>query len=132
MFYTAYMCLQAEKTPCTILYLIKGQKVDVGKGVITKPLELMLHSQPIPAGHFRVTLLSVTSGHEDLPPPLRLGGEDDETPPRIWKLQGLGAAMAKESSSSGAGREHTNNHTSTSMYGDHHPAYAITSSCSAG
>ena len=40
MFYATNMCLQAEETPCTILYLIKGQKVDVGKGVIRKPLDL--------------------------------------------------------------------------------------------
>ena len=53
-------------------------------------------------------------------------------PAADWKLQGLGAAMAEESYSSGAGRDHTNNHTSTSMCGDHHPAYAITSSYSAG
>ena len=32
MFYVAVMCLQADETPCTVLYLIKGQKVDVGKG----------------------------------------------------------------------------------------------------
>ena len=73
MFYVAYMCLQADETPCTILYLIKRQKVDVGKLVITKPLDLTFHNQPMTAGHFRVTLSSVTSGHEDLPPPLRLG-----------------------------------------------------------
>ena len=54
-------------------------------------------------------------------------------PAADWKLQELGAAMAEESYSSGAGREHTNNyHTSPSMCGDHHPAYAITSSFSAG
>ena len=64
MFYVADMCLQADETPCTVLYLIKGQKVDVGKGVITKPLELAFHSQSMPTGHFRVTLSSVTSGHE--------------------------------------------------------------------
>ena len=58
-------------------------------------------------------------------------GSGRRDPAADLKLQGLGAAMAEESYSSGAGREHTNNHTSTSMYGDHHPAYAITSSCSA-
>ena len=58
-------------------------------------------------------------------------GRGRRDPVADWKLQGLGAAMAEESYSSGAGREHTNNHTSTSMCGDHHPAYAITSSCSA-
>ena len=33
----------------------------------------------LPTGHSRVNLSSVKSWHEDLPPPLRLGGEDDET-----------------------------------------------------
>jgi hypothetical protein len=65
------MCLQAKETPCTILYLIKGQKVDMGKGVIMNPLQPTFHNQPIPAGHFRVSLSSVKSGHEDLPPPVQ-------------------------------------------------------------
>ena len=63
-----HMCLQAKETPCTILYLIKGQKVDVGKGMIMDPLQPTFHNQPIPAGHFRVSLSSVKSGHEDLLP----------------------------------------------------------------
>jgi hypothetical protein len=82
MFYTTDMSLQADENPCTVLYLIKGQKVDVGKAVITRPLELMFHDQPIPGGHFRVTLSSVKSGHEDLPPLVWLGGEEDKTP--MW------------------------------------------------
>jgi hypothetical protein len=59
IFYAADMSLQADETPCTVLYLIKGQKVDVGKAVITKPLELRFHVQQIPVGHFRVNLSSV-------------------------------------------------------------------------
>ena len=82
------MCLQAKETPCTILYLIKGQKVDVGKGMIMNPLQPTFHNQPIPVGHFRVSLSSVKSGHEDLPPPVQHVGEDDETPPRIGSCKG--------------------------------------------
>ena len=77
------MCLQAKETPCTILYMIKGQKVDVGKGMIMDPLQPTFHNQPIPAGHFRVSLSNVKSGHEDLPPPVQHVGADYETPPRI-------------------------------------------------
>ena len=88
MFYAADMCWQADETPCTVLYLIKGQKVDVGKGVITKPLELTFHDQPMPGGHFRVNLSSVKSGHEDLPPTVRHVGEDDEALPRIGSCMG--------------------------------------------
>ena len=79
MFYATDMCLQAEETPCTILYLIKGQKVDVGKGMIMDPSQPTFHNQPIPAGHFRVSLSSVKSGQKALPPPARHVGEDDET-----------------------------------------------------
>ena len=82
------MCLQGEETPCTILYLIKGQKVDVGKGMILNPLKPTFHNQPIPDGHFRVSLSSVKSGHEALPPPVQHVGEDDETPPWIGSCKG--------------------------------------------
>ena len=82
------MCLQAEETPYTILYLIKGQKVDVGKGMIMDPLQPTFHNQLIHVGHFRVSLSSVKSGHEDLPPPVQHVGEDDETPPRIGNCKG--------------------------------------------
>ena len=37
-------------------------------------------------------------------------GRGRRDPVADWKLQGLGAAMAEESSSSAADREHTNNH----------------------
>jgi hypothetical protein len=50
--------------------MINGQKVDVGKAVITKPLELTFHGQPIPVGTFRVTLSSEKAGHEYLTPPV--------------------------------------------------------------
>ena len=84
----ADMSLQADKTPCTVLHMINSQKVDVGKAVITKPLELTFHGQPIPVGTFRVTLSSVKAGHEDLTPPVRLGGEEDETPMRLGECKG--------------------------------------------
>ena len=82
------MCLQGEETPCTILYLIKGQKVDVGKGMIMNPFQPMFHNQLILAGHFRVSLSVVKSGHEVLPPPVQHVGEDDETPLRIGSCKG--------------------------------------------
>ena len=59
------MCLQVEETPCTILYLIKGQKVDVGKGVSRILLELTFNALTMFGGHIRVILSSVKTGHED-------------------------------------------------------------------
>src|SRR3954463_8941099 len=51
--------------------------------MIMDPLQPTFHNQTIPAGHFRVSLSSVKSGHEDLPPLVQHVGADDETPPWI-------------------------------------------------
>ena len=65
--------LQADETPCTILYTIGDQKVDVGKATIMKPKELLFHGRPIPPDLFKVSVASVKQGHENLAP-LVLGG----------------------------------------------------------
>ena len=54
MSHIADMSLQANVTPCTILYTISGQKVDVGKATIVKPKEQLFHSRPIPPDVFKV------------------------------------------------------------------------------
>ena len=73
MSHIADMSLQADVTPCTILYTIGDQKVDVGKATIMKPKEPLFHSRPIPPDVFKVSVVSVKSGHENLAPPV-LGG----------------------------------------------------------
>ena len=79
--------------------MINDQKVDVGTATIQKPKERLFQGQLIPVGTFRVSLASVKAGHEDLAPPVWLGGEDDETPDLAWTMQGLDAVVAGESSS---------------------------------
>ena len=73
MSHVADMSLQADVTPCTILYTIGDQKVDVGKATIMKPKEPLFHSWPIPSDVFKVSVVSVKPGHENLAPPV-LGG----------------------------------------------------------
>ena len=82
MSHVADFSLQADETPCTILYTIGDQKVDVGKATIMKPKEPLFHSRPIPPNVFKVSVASVKPGHENLPP-LILVGDDDETPRRL-------------------------------------------------
>ena len=48
MSHIADFSLQADETPCTILYTIGDQKVDAGKATIMKPKEPLFHSRPIP------------------------------------------------------------------------------------
>ena len=47
------MSLQAD-APCTILYDINGQKVDVGKATIMNSKEQLFHIRPIDPDVFRV------------------------------------------------------------------------------
>ena len=82
MSHVADFSLQADETPCTILYTIGDQKVDVGKATIMKPKEPLSHSRPIPPDVFKVSVASVKPGHENLAP-LVVVGDDDETP---WRL----------------------------------------------
>ena len=82
MSHVADFSLHADETPCTILYTIGDQKVDVGKATIMKPEEPLFHSRPIPPNVFKVSVASVKPGHENLPP-LVLVGDDDETPRRL-------------------------------------------------
>ena len=81
--------LQADETPCTILYTIGDQKVDVGKAMIMKPKEPLFHGWPTPPDVFKVSVASVKLGHENLVPPL-LGGDDDETPGRLGDCCNVG------------------------------------------
>ena len=69
MSHIADFSLQADETPCTILYTIGDQKVDVGMATIMEPKEPLFHSRPIPPNVFKVSMASVKPGHENLVPP---------------------------------------------------------------
>ena len=53
MSHVADFSLQADETPCTILYTIRGQKVDVGKVAIVKPKEPLFHHRVMPLASSR-------------------------------------------------------------------------------
>ena len=73
MSHIADMSLQADVTPCTVLYTISDQKVDMGKATIMKPKEPLFHSRPIPPDVFKISVASVKRGHGNLAPSV-LGG----------------------------------------------------------
>ena len=73
MSHVADFSLRADKTPCTILYTIGDQKVDVGKATIMEPKEPLFHSRLIPLDVFKVSVASVKPGHENVAPSV-LGG----------------------------------------------------------
>ena len=48
----------------------------------------MIHTMQMPNTTFKVFVASVKPGHEDLAPPVQLGGEEDETPKRLADYKG--------------------------------------------
>ena len=82
MSHVADFSLHPNETPCTILYTIGDQKVDVGKATIMEPKEPLFHSRPMPPNVFKVSMASVEPGHENFPPPTLLV-DDEETPRRL-------------------------------------------------
>jgi hypothetical protein len=81
------MSSQGNENPCTLLYHINGQLVDVGNGMITKPKEHLFHGQRMPNNVFRVSVASVKTAYEGLAPPLRTAGEDDESPAQLGQCK---------------------------------------------
>src|SRR3954469_6679312 len=82
------MFSQAERTPCTLLYMINGQTVDVGKATIINPTDRTIHTMQMPNTTLKVSVASVKPGHEDLAPPVPLGGQEDEPLKRLADCKG--------------------------------------------
>ena len=47
----------------------------MGKAMIVKPKDRMLHNREMPDGVFKVNMASVLAGFENLPPPIPVGDE---------------------------------------------------------
>ena len=73
MSHVADFSLKADETPCTILYTIDDQKVDVGKATIMKLKEPLFHGRSIHPDVFKVSVASIQPGHENLSPPVLAG-----------------------------------------------------------
>lgn len=74
-----HMSSKADETPCTLLYHINDQLVDVAKGTIIKPCDRLLPGQPMPSDAFRVSVACVMWGHDSLPSPLLPRADNDES-----------------------------------------------------
>ena len=70
MSHVAHFSLQADETPCTILYTISDQKVDMGKATIMKPKEPLFHGRPIPPDIFKVSVARVKPGERTCGAPM--------------------------------------------------------------
>ena len=64
--------------PCTLLHFMGAELVDVAKGRIVQPGNPMFHGNPMPPIVYRVEVVRVLPGCDELLPPIRPAGADEE------------------------------------------------------
>ena len=68
----------ATDVPCTLLHFVGGELVDVAKGRIVQPGNRVFHGNPMPPTFYRVELVWVLPGCDELLPPIRPAGADED------------------------------------------------------
>src|SRR4051812_48057043 len=68
----------AADVPCTLLHFVGGELVDVAKGRIVQPGNPVFHGNPMPPTMYRVDVVRVLPGCDELLPPIRPVGADEE------------------------------------------------------
>ena len=64
--------------PCTLLDSVGGELVDVAKGRIVQLGNPVFHGNPMPPTVYRVEVVRVLPGFDELLPPIRPAGADEE------------------------------------------------------
>ena len=64
--------------PCTLLHFVNDELVDVAKGRIVQPGNHVFHGNPMPPTLYRVELVRVLPGCDELLPPIRPAGADED------------------------------------------------------
>ena len=59
----------AADVPCTLLHFVNDELVDVAKGNIVQPGNPVFHGNPMPPIVYRVELVRVLPGYDELLPP---------------------------------------------------------------
>ena len=68
----------AADVPCTLLHFMGGELVDVAKGRIVQPGNRMFHGNLMAPTVYRVELVRVLPGCDELLPPIRPAGADED------------------------------------------------------
>ena len=68
----------ATNVPCTLLHFVDGELIDVAKAKIVEPNNRVFHGNPMPPTVYRVQLVRVLRGYDDLLPPYRPPGADED------------------------------------------------------
>ena len=68
----------AADVPCTLLHFVDGELIDVAKARIVQPGSRVFHGNPMPPTVYRVEVVWVLPGCDDLLPLFRLAGADED------------------------------------------------------
>ena len=68
----------AADIPCTLLHFVGGELIDVAKGRIVQRGNPVFHGNPMPPTVYRVELVRVLPGCDELLPPIRPAGADED------------------------------------------------------
>ena len=68
----------AADVPCTLLHFMNDELVDIAKGKIVQPGNPVFHGKPMPPIVYRVQLVRVLPGYDELLPPIQPAGADEE------------------------------------------------------
>jgi hypothetical protein len=76
---------QENKVGCTLLLIINKELHEVVKANIIQPLEHNFHGQPMPTNAYRISIVRVLPGYEEVDPSMK--------PPRAESKVDLGGSL---------------------------------------
>ncbi|KAI5002895.1 hypothetical protein ZWY2020_027545 [Hordeum vulgare] len=97
--------------PCTLLHFMGGELIDVAKGRIVQPGNPMFHGKPMPPTTYRIQLVRVLPGCDDLLPPFHRRADKDD----VMTLALLALALAKSQIRLGRGHHPQHNTARSSL-----------------
>ncbi|KAK1651183.1 hypothetical protein QYE76_068988 [Lolium multiflorum] len=68
----------AVDVPCTLLHFVNDELIDVAKAKIVQPSNRQLHGRPMQPDVYRIQLVRVLSGYDDVLPPFQPHGADED------------------------------------------------------
>lgn len=72
------MSPQENEVGCTLLLIINEELHEVAKANIIQPLERNFHGQPMPPNAYRISIVRVLPGYEEVDPPMQPPGAESE------------------------------------------------------
>ena len=93
------------------MHFLNDELVDVAKGRIVQPGNRVFHGNPMPPTFYRVELVRVLPGCDELLPPIRPAGADEDDAMTLSACVSWPPALAEEPDLFGGGGHHPTDNT---------------------